>query len=176
MEVLGARIRKQRKSLGLTLREFSKKISISPSTLHKIEKGSMSPTIALMVEICHQLNTPVYSLLKETRSTLMHFKKDEQVEINHKNITLRAIADFGIINKDVNFSVLEVKKGAVLLKHSEPYNVFVYVVQGKITLEFDGETFTGDKGEAVYFDGSYPHSARAMSDAQLITIYIRDGG
>ena len=173
MEALGVQIRAKRKTLGLTLRELSKKVGISSSTLHKFEKGSLSPTVALMVHLCHELDAPVYDFLKENTTTFIHLKREDQKTISLQNINMKLIADYGLIDKNVNLSVLDVKEGAALPKHTEPLHVFVYVMKGRILLQFDGDAYEAREGEALYFDGSYPHSAQALTDAQLINIYIR---
>ncbi|HQO77610.1 MAG TPA: helix-turn-helix transcriptional regulator, partial [Thermodesulfobacteriota bacterium] len=67
MERLGQKIRERRKLKGLTLRELSGLLGISPSTLHKIEKGVLSPTVILMLEICHALDTPIYTFVRDKK-------------------------------------------------------------------------------------------------------------
>ncbi|MFH0813818.1 MAG: helix-turn-helix transcriptional regulator, partial [Pseudomonadota bacterium] len=70
MDRLGIKIRERRKKMELTLRELSSKLGISPSTLHKIEKGVLNPTVNLMVEICYELDAPIYSFIKDKKRCL----------------------------------------------------------------------------------------------------------
>jgi transcriptional regulator with XRE-family HTH domain len=55
METVGLRIRAVRKMSGLTLKQLAQKIHISPITLHRIETGKRSPSVAVLSEIAENL-------------------------------------------------------------------------------------------------------------------------
>jgi len=80
MKELGEKIRERRKELGLSLRELSEKLSISPSTLQKIEKGVLNPTVNLMLEISHELDKPIYTFVRDKKKVIVHIKKDKRIK------------------------------------------------------------------------------------------------
>ena len=172
MERLGQKIRERRKMKGLTLRELSSRLGISPSTLHKIEKGVLSPTVILMLEICHALDTPIYTFIKDKKKVFVHIKKDEQKELTTNGLSVNLVADNGLISDDINFSVVTCKKGEVLKKHTSPCYVFSYMLKGKIRIAFNNDVYEAEAGDAVYYDGSFPHKTEALSDMELILLYI----
>lgn len=173
MLTLGEKIRVRRKELGLTLRELSGKLSISPSTLQKIEKGVLSPTVNLMLEICHQLDKPMYSFIKDKRQVVVHIKKEDQKELpSHKGLVAKLIADFGLLSDYINISYVTCKKGGGIKKHTEAYFVFSYVLKGVIRINFSNGTYEVKAGEAIYYDGSFPHKTEALTDMELINLYI----
>ncbi|HNR12762.1 MAG TPA: XRE family transcriptional regulator [Thermodesulfobacteriota bacterium] len=172
MERLGQKIRERRKLKGLTLRELSGLLGISPSTLHKIEKGVLSPTVILMLEICHALDTPIYTFVRDKKKVFVHIKKDEQKELTANGLAVKLVADNGLISDDISFNIVGCKKGEGLKKHTFPSYVFSYILRGKIRISFNNDVYEADAGDAVYYDGSFPHKTEALTDADLILLYI----
>jgi transcriptional regulator with XRE-family HTH domain len=172
MERLGQKIRERRKMKGLTLRELSSRLGISPSTLHKIEKGVLSPTVILMLEICHALDTPIYTFIKDKKKVFVHIKKDDQRELTTNGLSVKLVADTGLISDDINFSIVSSKKGEGLKKHTSPCYVFCYMLKGKIRVSFNNDVYEAEAGDAIYYDGSFPHKTEALSDMELVLLYI----
>lgn len=172
MDRLGQKIRERRKMMGLTLRELSSRLGISPSTLHKIEKGVLSPTVILMVDICHELDTPIYTFIKDKKKVFVHIKKDDQKEFMNEGLAVKLIADNGLISDDINFSIITCKKGKGNKKHTSLCYVFSYILKGKIRISFKNDVYEAEAGDAVYYDGSFPHKTEALTDMELINIYI----
>jgi quercetin dioxygenase-like cupin family protein len=86
---------------------------------------------------------------------------------------MKLVADYGLINDDINLSFLEVKKGGGMKVHTEPCFVFTYVLKGKIKVEFDGSIYEVKDGDVIYYDGSFPHNTKALEHSHLINIYIK---
>ena len=82
------------------------------------------------------------------------------------------MADNGLIGDNINLSLVNCRKGEGLKKHTEPCFVFSYILKGKIRVVFDGDVFEARAGDAIYYDGTFPHETEALSDMQLINIYI----
>ncbi len=177
MDRLGEKIRERRNLKNLTLRELSSKIGISLSTLQKIEKGVLSPSVHLMIDICHELDTPLYTFIRDKKKVFIHIRKADQRElikstVEDKRIKMMLIADYGLISDDINVSFLDVKKGGGMKPHTEPCFVFTYVLKGKIIVEYNGTMYQANEGDAVYYDGSFTHRTQALADSQLFNIYI----
>lgn len=64
MEV-GSTIRTLRKQRRLTLNQLSEKVGISYASLHRIEKGLHSPSVAVLSEIAIHLGHSITSLLSQ---------------------------------------------------------------------------------------------------------------
>src|SRR3989304_5915574 len=60
---VGRRIRELREQRGLTLRQLSEKADVSPSTIQKIEKNLISPSLGTVLRIAKGLETTIESLL-----------------------------------------------------------------------------------------------------------------
>ena len=176
MKELGEKIRERRKELGLSLRELSEKLSISPSTLQKIEKGVLNPTVNLMLEISHELDKPIYTFVRDKKKVIVHIKKDDQKELKiNEGFVATLIADFGLMSDNINCSYVKCNKGGGMVKHTEPYFVFSYIIKGMIRVTFGNMTYEAKEGEALYYDGSFPHSTEALTDMELVNLYINKG-
>lgn len=154
------------------MRELSSHLGISPSTLHKIEKGVLSPTVILMLEICHALDTPIYTFVRDKKKVFLHIKKDEQKELTTNGLGVKLVADNGLISDDVSFSIVSCTKGEGLKKHTFPCYVFSYILKGKIRVSFNNDVYEANAGDALYYDGSFPHITEALTDVELVVLYI----
>lgn len=59
----GKRIREIRKTLNLNQKEFSEKVSISPTSLSEIERGKFKPGFEFLVNLAQALNVNLYYVL-----------------------------------------------------------------------------------------------------------------
>ena len=67
MEGLGERIRKERKTLGLTLEQLAKLVGTSKAQLQRIERGKKSPSVALLAELSNILRKSIDALIPAER-------------------------------------------------------------------------------------------------------------
>ena len=70
------KIRKKREALGLTQKEFAKKINEKESLIQKIESGNFEPSIALAKKIEKFLKLILIEEYKETEEKVRHSKVD----------------------------------------------------------------------------------------------------
>ena len=64
LEALGALIRAQRTTAGLTLRELAERTSVSNAYLSQIERGLHEPSISVLRAIAEALDVPLETLLE----------------------------------------------------------------------------------------------------------------
>lgn len=62
---VGNNIRELRRQRGLSLRQLSEQIEVSPSAINKIEQNLISPTLGTVLKIVKGLGTTLQSLLNE---------------------------------------------------------------------------------------------------------------
>lgn len=86
------RIKSLRKTLGLSQREFGKKIGISDTAVSKLESGERNPSEQTLLSICREFNTDYYWLTEgadvdmfmKLPNTLME-KLSERYNLNKKS-------------------------------------------------------------------------------------------
>ena len=81
IELLGARVKACREEEGMTLLDLAERSGVAPSTVQKIEKGHMVPTIAVLMKIARGL-----------RRRVSYFLGDEEGsrEVSHRSATARS--------------------------------------------------------------------------------------
>ena len=67
MQLIGNNIRKQRDKLGISQQELADNADVAKSTIQRIEKGEMNPSILTLINICLALEIDL--------SKLVYFKK-----------------------------------------------------------------------------------------------------
>ena len=63
-KVLGKKIQKRRKEVGLTQEELGDKVGISRAYMGYIEQGRYAPSLEVLEKIARELKTPISSLFK----------------------------------------------------------------------------------------------------------------
>lgn len=82
-------------------------------TIQRIETGKISPSVALLSEIAHQLKYPIEKFLKQKES-LITIKANDQPIINSGNLKLRLLLPKGVIDGKISVSLGEAKKENLL--------------------------------------------------------------
>ena len=79
---MGERIRKLRKSLGLTLAEFGAKIGITASSMSTIESGKSNPSEQTLLSICRVFDVNDYWLRNGGDDKDMFVRKTQEEELS----------------------------------------------------------------------------------------------
>src|SRR5215831_4928698 len=87
------RLRAIREARGLTQRDLARRTGISHTTIAKIERGDISPTIATLQKIVAGLNLPVTALIaaEEDESGRIFFKRENLTVFPFGKYTMRQV-------------------------------------------------------------------------------------
>lgn len=90
--LLGAGIKECRRRQGISVEELSTKLKIGRAYLLKIEQGAVKPSLALLIEICNNLNVGTNDLLEGYTDHLLYRQfKSEAKYLN--NVDKRFLID-----------------------------------------------------------------------------------
>jgi|GEM_PF-4330246 len=64
LPAIGKSLRRLRLTRGLTLAQVSNLTSVSPVTVHNIEKGLYEPKISTLIDLCSALNVPIDQFIR----------------------------------------------------------------------------------------------------------------
>ena len=159
---LAARLRACREEEGLTLHELAGRSGVAPSTIQKVEKGSMTPTISILMKIVRGLRRP-----------LSHFIGDEgPAEVAVVRAAKRAIA-FGrrgdvVVERlageirDAVFDVYEATLPPGKGTGRDPYRhageKFALCLAGTVVFTVGGEAHRLRAGDSIHFASTIPHA------------------
>ena len=174
MERVGTRIRMERKKKGLTMDQLAGRIGISPITLHRVETGKSSPSVALLSEIAQALNQSIVSFVQEIDKPLVHIKKKNQQTMSSPALKIKVVGPQKMITNNIVVTYGELKKGKEIDAHSNPGVEWAYVLEGKCEHNQNGESFVLEVGDSLSYDARVEHSVLALEKLKFIAILVRE--
>ncbi|MCP4753126.1 MAG: cupin domain-containing protein [Proteobacteria bacterium] len=174
---IGNKLSRTRESMGLTLQQLADIANVAPSTVQKIEAGTMIPSIAVMMKIARGLHKKIGFFLdeEETSTEVSLLRKDDRISIGERedHITIQKLTT-ELINPEMDGFVLNLAPATgsgdePLRHHGEE---LVYCIRGKVTFTVDGEHYTLSPGDSLHFKSKLPHfyknSGRAKAEIVII--------
>ena len=180
---IGIRIKKYRKSAGMTLKSLAEETGFTKGYLSKVENSSKAPPVSTLIRIGKALKVDISKLFGESGGgdTLCMVRKNERVAMERNGTT------FGY-----SFETLAHK---YVHKHMEPYILTLpnnlkevpmfkhngeelfFVLQGKLNFTHGDRQYVLNAGDSIYFDSGIEHTGIAIGDEEckcLIVIYAPD--
>lgn len=171
---IGNRIRDLRKKSGLTMKELAKRTGISYATIHRIEKGAQSPSVAVLSDIAHELGQPIISFFKNPFQKITIFKAKEQPSVKSGGHSLRLVVPRGIISSHISVSFGTLEEKSTISPHSNSGHELAFIINGHCIFKYDNTEHPLKKGDAVFFSGAPVHSVQAIEKTQFLAFYFRE--
>ncbi|HNS14636.1 MAG TPA: helix-turn-helix domain-containing protein [Syntrophorhabdaceae bacterium] len=176
MADLGIKIRKERKGLGLSLKELAERVRISTMTLQRIETGKTSPSVSVLAEIAYHLRQPIDFFFQEKEPKILVVSKDKQSVFESPGMKLTVVAPLDLTGKNVLVNLGEAKEGSFIDPHVEEGHSLVYVLEGEAVIEHDGVEHHLAEGDVLYYDARYVHSVKTISKRhRFLSIFFKEG-
>lgn len=177
MTDLGLKIRKERKELGLSLKELAEKVGISTMTLQRIETERTSPSVSVLAEIAYHLRYPIDYFFQEKKPKILVVHKEKQSVVESPGMKLTVIAPPDLTGKNVLVNLGELTEGSTIDPHVEEGHSLVYVLEGDSIIEHDGVEHYLTEGDVLYYNARYTHSVKALSKRhRFLSIFFKEGG
>ncbi len=170
---VGTKIREIRKETGLSMEELAKKVGVSSLTIHRIEVGKVSPSVALLSEIAYQLNYPLSSFLAVEKPVIV-IKGKEQKVIESRNLKLKVLAHKGVLDENVSITVGKAEKGEFISKHKNEGFEITYIIKGNNVFKYGRKKYELKAGDLIYHDGKDWHSVTALEPSEFLNIYFKE--
>jgi len=173
---IGEKLNRTRESMGLTLQQLADIAGVVPSTVQKIESGTMIPSIAVMMKISRGLNKKIGFLIdeEETSTEVSLIRKKDRLSLGDEDRILIKRLTTELVNPEMDGFILMLPPGAhsgeePLHHHGEE---LVYCARGKVTFTIDEEHYTLGPGDSLHFKSKLPHFYRnsGRSKAELFII------
>lgn len=174
---VGARIKERRKQVEMTLDELAEKTGLTASFISQVERGKASISLNSLHALAKALGVPVFYFVtdsdipeaipasgrqEESLANVSRGEKFNPVVIPEKRSKL-VLPNTGIQiellvpsigRRLLSFKArLEPGKMHVANKLQEPTEEILYVISGKLTLEFTDGIYTLSPDESIYFEG-----------------------
>jgi transcriptional regulator with XRE-family HTH domain len=166
---IGQRIRRWREQADLTLHELAQKSGLATSTVQKVEKGQMIPSVAVLLKIARGFGRSATELIHEGsyRLDVAHLRASERhpVGAGSKMLVER-------LSADLTRPALEMWRVTLhpgISSGSEPIEYdgeeIVVCEQGCVTFVLGEEEHELATGDTLHFKATIPHFWRNDGDA-----------
>lgn len=174
---VGRKIRELREERGVTLRQLSEKADVSPSTIQKIEKNLISPSLGTVLRIARGLGISIESLLDsrpESRD-VVHLPKEKRTTITVPDlrITLQSLAE-GLPDQPFSAVILTIPRGAKMKEREFQHHgeELMFCLKGSVEFTIRDERYLLIAGDSLRFKSHLRHFWRHVGEeeAQLLMI------
>lgn len=174
---IGQKVRDERKKMKMTLEHLAKKVGISKMTLHRIETGKTSPSIACLGDIAQALRRPLTSFIDEDRGFIKITRKKDQFSFDNDKLKARNILPRGSISPEnlgsIAVNYVEAKDGAGIETHTNKGFEWVFHISGKTILYYDSKKYVSHPGDVFFYDGRRPHSVKYYGKNKFLLISFK---
>ena len=156
---LAQNITSLRKKRGLTQAELAKPAGATRSSITLIESGDSNPTLEVLIKLSNALMVSINELTGTPRAECQHILAgDVPLDKRSKNgVILRKLLPYKI--RATEMDEISLEAGAVMFgsPHVEGTKEYFTCIEGQVTIEVLGETFTLKKGDVLAFPGDKKH-------------------
>lgn len=176
IERVGARLRAFRQTLGLTLSELAGQTGLTPSTISRLERSQVRPTLEQLLPLTRVFGVPLDELVAAPSHG------DPRVHLRPVRRDGLTFVPLGVNRGELQaFKVIypAVSELPPARFHSHPGREWLYVLSGTIRLVLSDRATDLSAGEAAEFDTRTPHwigNAHPDTPAEIIAIYGKQGG
>lgn len=177
---IGPKVRQLRQDKSLSLQQLSDRSGVSTAAIHKLERSGMVPTITTLMKLAGALNRSVSYFVDEEEDTrpvvLTRASEGKPVFTSKAGLDLRSISGpYGRFVLAGAMATLEPHADSGPEAMSHPGEELVHVLEGRVELEVEHETFALEPGDSLHFRTDRPHRWRNPDDrsAQAVWLAIR---
>ena len=175
---IGPRLRTLRGRLGLSLQQLAERSDVSPAAIHKVEQGTMVPTITTLLKLAAAFQVPVAHFIDETDApaTPVSFTPKNQRRVRTSpdgDVVVGSIsAESGPF--ELTASITEMAAGA----QSAPDDrrpageALVHVQSGTLELTVGAQTYRLSAGDSLHFRSEEIHSWRNPSARTTKVVWV----
>ncbi len=156
---MGARIRKRRLQLGMTLRDLATASGLTKSFVSQIERDRNSPSIATLRSIAGALDVPMFYFFQSEITTSPVVRRRERRVVTFQKTGV----EYELLTPDLqrNIEMLEMRlkpgqhTGHGPLAHDG--EECAVVIEGVVEIEVAGVTYRLEAGDSIYIGALQPH-------------------
>ena len=171
------KLSRTRESMGLTLQQLANLSDVAPSTIQKIEAGTMMPSIAVMMKIARGLHRKIGFFLDEEdgRAEVNLVRKRDRIFSDGTDGRLPVQSLTGdLVDPEMDGFILTLAPGAT--SGEDPLHhrgdELVFCIRGKATFTIGGKDYALGPGDSLHFKSDQSHSWKnpGRSKTELILV------
>lgn len=177
---VGERIRRQRKSLGLSLQDVARSTALSVGVLSQIERGISSPSVRALLLISRALDAQPSDFFREAErsdanSEIIVREDDRRVVHYSQGVTKELLSPPGLEGVELYLVKMapSATSGADYYSHSGTESG--HVLTGELRLFVEGEQFDLRQGDSFGFRSGLPHKFMNPVQSESTVLWALSG-
>jgi transcriptional regulator with XRE-family HTH domain/KaiC/GvpD/RAD55 family RecA-like ATPase len=178
---LGDKMRALRKKMGMTQKELAEQVGLTPSFISQLEKNVISPSLDSLFKLSEKLNTqPIYFLADGEGGTVQKkvVRPGERQEVHFPETKNRAVRFqllvSDVFNRRMEPYLITIQGGTRVEEHfcSHKGDEFVYVMEGEVEVELEGESKLLRIGDSLYVESTVPSKWANPGKEDAVLLWI----
>ena len=175
---IGAKLHALRKAKKMSLTELSKISGIQLATLSRIEHQKMVGTLESHINIAKALGIDITDLYRDIdkQQAMVEFSESQQRTdvFTHSEHSSYEILTKNVLQKRMMPVLIRIDaRGKTNQEQNQPGSEkFIFVLEGTIEANIQGQKFNVSKNNTLYFDASLPHTFTNMGKATAKVLCI----
>ncbi len=179
---LGARIRGLRTERGVRQKALAATAGLTPSLVSQIESDKLTPSLHTLGRLAGALGVPIAAFFEQPPNGQLHLgRRKDCAVVSFDGSTERwEVLAAGLFRGKVRAVVSTLGRGSVSVP---PERVqieagqmkLMYVLEGKIVLQYNGERHVLEAGDSAYLDGGVPHAWENVGPRTARTLWVITG-
>ncbi len=157
---IAAWIRAYRLRQNLTLAQLSELSGISVGHLSRLENGTRTPTVRLLLQLARALGVSLGALVGESpeQQSVYVSRSEDRRTIDTGDTSLQSLSDPNL--RWLQAVELHLQPGRVGEPASHAGEEWIYVLSGAIEIDVNGSPASLSTGDALHFRADVPHALR----------------
>jgi transcriptional regulator with XRE-family HTH domain len=172
---VGRQLRNLRAELGLSLRQLSEKVAVSPSTLQKIENNQISPTLSTMVKIAHGLDKDLQFFLEPPpeRTDIVFCPHGQRRRLDPPDVQFSIeLLTEGLSDQRLSALLVRVPPRGRRSHPRHQGEELQHCLQGTLAAAIHGKHYRLQPGDTLHFKSDLPHGWSNVGEAEAIVLVI----
>lgn len=156
--LLGAKIRKVRQDMKLTLKELSEKAGLTASYISQVERGIIEPSISSLRRMSAALEVPIYTFLTdniEQEYVLIRANERRKLDLPHSSIIYEFITPMASDKRaNPKMEVIYLKLEAKSWSSDRPFvhaaDECIFMIDGNMDVLLGTERYNLQEGDSIY--------------------------
>jgi len=172
---VGRQLRNLRAELGLSLRQLSEKVAVSPSTLQKIENNQISPTLSTMVKIAHGLDKDLQFFLEPPpeRTDIVFCPQGQRRRLDPPDVKFSIeLLTEGLSDQRLSALLIRVPLRGRRSHPRHQGEELQHCLQGTLAASIHGKHYRLKPGDTLHFKSDLPHGWSNVGEDEAVVLVI----
>ena len=168
----GQTIRARRQELGLTLQTLADRSGLSPAFISQVERNQASASMVSLMNLAHALDVSVTAFMELPLGEAPIRRRSDPQYIEIESPVQYVQLSAGMQFQQMDAVLMVIPPGYVFPVDQREGEDFLYVLKGELYTELGSLKETLREGDSTHFNSRTPHTARNLSDQEVVLLYV----